>query len=177
MPVSFGDRHFHFILGNPVLWAGSESIGFAVNNMNVKTVDLSINLPPLLKGGRGGFSGMAFKIPLNPPLRKGDFKSPSIGQIKATSSGRGFFTMPCFVYILRSIEDGSYYIGSTQDLLSRLERHNQGRSGYTKSNRPWELIYHEEYPNRSSAMKREKEIKKRKSREFIEALIETSRQP
>ena len=32
-----------------------------------------------------------------------------------------------YVYILESCVDGTYYIGSTQDLHARLERHNQGR--------------------------------------------------
>jgi len=85
--------------------------------------------------------------------------------------------MSYFVYILRSLKDGSYYVGSTKELRSRLERHNQGRSNYTKSKRPWELIYYEEFPNRSCAMKRETEIKGRKSREFIHQLVRTSRQP
>jgi len=79
------------------------------------------------------------------------------------------------VYILQSTVDGSYYVGSTQDLNERLDRHNQGRSKYTKSKRPWQLVYHEKYPERSSAMKREKEIKGRKSTHFIESLVRTSR--
>jgi putative endonuclease len=83
--------------------------------------------------------------------------------------------MTCFVYILRSLRDGSYYIGSTQDLSSRLERHNQGRSKYTKAKRPWKLIYSEEYPDRSSAMKREQEIKNRRSKTYIESFVRTSR--
>ena len=80
------------------------------------------------------------------------------------------------VYILKSKKDGSYYIGHTQDLDSRLERHNQGRVKYTKSKRPWELAYLEKYPDRSSAMAREEQIKKRKSKEFIDSLLRTSRQ-
>jgi putative endonuclease len=80
------------------------------------------------------------------------------------------------VYILKSKKDGSYYIGHTQDLHSRLERHNQGRVKYTKSKRPWELAYLEEYPERSSAMAREEQIKKRKSKEFIDSLVRASRQ-
>ena len=83
--------------------------------------------------------------------------------------------MPYFVYILKSIRDGSYYVGSTQDLFSRVERHNQGRSKYTRNKRPWELLYSEEYPDRSAAIKREKEIKKRRRREYIESLVRTSR--
>ncbi|MCG6980003.1 MAG: GIY-YIG nuclease family protein [Deltaproteobacteria bacterium] len=84
--------------------------------------------------------------------------------------------MNYYVYILRSQKDGSYYIGHTQDLDSRLERHNQGRVTYTKSKRPWELAYLEKYPDRSSAMAREEEIKKRKSKDFIHCLVRTSRQ-
>ena len=79
------------------------------------------------------------------------------------------------VYILESLKDKTYYVGSTQDLDSRLERHNQGRVSYTKPKRPWKLAYSEEHPDRSSAAKREYGIKKHKSREFIEALIKSSR--
>ena len=84
--------------------------------------------------------------------------------------------MPIFVYILRSLKDGSYYVGSTQDLESRLEHHNQIGTQYTKQKRPWELVYHEEHPDRSSAMKREYEIKKRGGKKFVESLIKKSRQ-
>ncbi|MFC1823786.1 GIY-YIG nuclease family protein [Thermodesulfobacteriota bacterium] len=83
--------------------------------------------------------------------------------------------MPYFVYILRSLRDGSYYVGSTQNLDERFKRHNQGRSKYTKSKRPWELIYQEEYPDRSAAAKREMEIKRHKKREFIVNSVRTSR--
>ena len=84
--------------------------------------------------------------------------------------------MKYFVYIIESLKDGSFYVGSTQDLSKRMERHNRGRSKYTKSRKPWELVYTEEYPDRSSAVLREKEIKARKSKEFIERLVRTSRQ-
>ena len=83
--------------------------------------------------------------------------------------------MKYFVYIIESFKDGSYYVGSTQDLSERIERHNQGRSKYTKDKRPWNLIYHEEHPDRSSAIHREKEIKARKSKEYIERLVRASR--
>jgi putative endonuclease len=87
----------------------------------------------------------------------------------------GFFVMKYFVYIIESLKDGSYYVGSTQDLNERMERHNQGRSTYTKPKRPWDLVYTEEHPNRSSAIKREKEVKSKKSKEFIEQLLRASR--
>jgi len=84
--------------------------------------------------------------------------------------------VPYFVYILRSLKDGTYYIGSTQDLSERVERHNQGRSKYTKAKRPWELVHSEELPDRSSAVRRENQIKRRKDKKFIDSLVRTSRQ-
>ena len=87
-----------------------------------------------------------------------------------------FLFMPYFVYIIHSEYDGSYYIGSTQDLSSRLNRHNQGRSQYTKAKRPWKLVYSEEHPDRSAASIREMEIKNRKSKDYIKTLVRMSRQ-
>ena len=83
--------------------------------------------------------------------------------------------MRFYVYIIQSDYDGSYYIGSTNNLTDRIERHNQGRSKYTKPKRPWRLVYCEEFASRSEAQKSELEIKNRKSRDFIESLIRTSR--
>jgi putative endonuclease len=80
--------------------------------------------------------------------------------------------MPYYVYILESEKDGTYYVGATQNLNSRLHRHNQGRSAYTKTKRPWKLIYSETYPDRSSALKREMQIKNQKQRHYIQGLIE-----
>ncbi|MBW1803054.1 MAG: GIY-YIG nuclease family protein [Deltaproteobacteria bacterium] len=84
--------------------------------------------------------------------------------------------MSYFVYILKSLKKGTYYTGSTQDLSERIERHNHGRSKYTKTKRPWELVYSEKFPDRSHAINREKQIKARKSKKFIENLVERSRQ-
>ncbi len=83
--------------------------------------------------------------------------------------------MTYFVYILESLRDGTYYVGSTNDLPDRLERHNQGRSRYTKVKRPWMLVFAEKFPDRSAAVKREQEIKRRKSRDYIENLVRASR--
>ena len=84
--------------------------------------------------------------------------------------------MAYFVYIIESLKHGTYYVGSTQNLTERLERHNQGRSTYTKGKRPWKLLYSEEHPDRSSASIREKEIKSRKSKSYIKTLVRASRQ-
>ena len=83
--------------------------------------------------------------------------------------------MVYFVYILQSEKDDSYYIGHTEDLEDRLNRHNHGRSSYTKAKAPWKLIYQEEFSSRSEASKREREIKEKKNRAYIEQLVRTSR--
>ena len=81
------------------------------------------------------------------------------------------------VYILQSDRDGSFYIGHTARLDERLRRHNEGRSPYTKAKIPWKVIYHEVYGiDESEAMRRrERELKRMKSREYIERLVRASR--
>jgi putative endonuclease len=73
---------------------------------------------------------------------------------------------------LRSKKDSSYYIGQTQNLEDRLSRHNSGQSLSTKFKIPWRLIYQEQFNSRSEAVKREREIKKKKSRKYIEKLVQ-----
>ncbi|MFA6099024.1 MAG: GIY-YIG nuclease family protein [Patescibacteria group bacterium] len=79
--------------------------------------------------------------------------------------------MNYFTYILRSLKDNSYYIGSTDNLNKRVAQHNQGSVRSTKGRLPWELIYTEEFNTRGEAFIREKYIKSRKKRKYIEQLI------
>ncbi|MBC8415624.1 MAG: GIY-YIG nuclease family protein [Candidatus Cloacimonetes bacterium] len=76
-----------------------------------------------------------------------------------------------FTYILYSKSKDNYYVGHTHDLKLRLERHNSGWSRSTKSGIPWQLVYYEEYETKSEAIKREYEIKRKKSRRYIETMI------
>ena len=82
--------------------------------------------------------------------------------------------MPYFVYILQSERDGSFYVGHTADLEERINRHNQGRSLYTRGRLPWRLIYQEVFDSRSDAMKREQEIKSKKDRAYLMQLVRAS---
>jgi putative endonuclease len=57
--------------------------------------------------------------------------------------------------------DGSFYTGYTKDLNERMRQHENGKGAkYTKSHRPQKMAYVELFNNRSSAMKRERVIKK-----------------
>uniref|UniRef100_A0A832DG00 GIY-YIG nuclease family protein n=1 Tax=Ignavibacterium album TaxID=591197 RepID=A0A832DG00_9BACT len=79
-----------------------------------------------------------------------------------------------YTYILYSTKINKYYVGVTEDLNWRLERHNMGWGKYTKSGIPWEIVYYETYNTKSEALKREREIKNKKSRKYIEALIQNA---
>jgi len=76
-----------------------------------------------------------------------------------------------FTYILQSLKDFSFYVGQCDDLDRRMSKHFDGFSKYTASKRPLRLVYFEILVSRSAALKREKEIKKMKSRKYIEQLI------
>lgn len=64
-----------------------------------------------------------------------------------------------FVYILKC-NDHTLYTGWTTDLDKRISSHNRGKGAkYTRARLPVQLIYYETFEERSSAMKREYEIK------------------
>ena len=80
-----------------------------------------------------------------------------------------------YVYILQSLKDFSFYVGQCDDLDYRMSKHFDGMSKYTATKRPLRLVYFEVFVTRSEALKREKEIKKMKSRKYIEQLISNRR--
>ena len=82
--------------------------------------------------------------------------------------------MAFYTYILFSEKTNKYYIGSTQDIDKRIEKHNAGATISTKSGRPWKVVYYEEFNSKSEAIKRENYLKRMKSRVFIESLINKS---
>ena len=67
--------------------------------------------------------------------------------------------MSHYVYIIQSLKDGKYYIGETADVEARLQFHNAGLQRSTRCRCPFTLIISAEHPDRSAALKREKEIK------------------
>ena len=64
-----------------------------------------------------------------------------------------------FVYILEC-RDGSLYTGITTDVARRFKEHKEGLGGhYTSAKEAVKIVYIEEQPDRSTASKREAEIK------------------
>ena len=79
-----------------------------------------------------------------------------------------------YTYILRC-SDGSLYTGWTPDLEKRVRAHNSGTGGkYTRSRRPVQLVYYEEFDTKEEAMSREWYIKKRMTRAQKLALIDAA---
>jgi len=65
-----------------------------------------------------------------------------------------------YAYILMC-SDGTYYSGWTNDLARRLRTHNAGRGAkYTRVRRPVELVYYEEFEEKTEAQRRECAFKK-----------------
>ena len=75
------------------------------------------------------------------------------------------------VYIIYSAHLNKYYVGHTDDIDRRINEHNTGQTRYTSVGNSWTLKHIELFSTRAEAMKREREIKARKSRKYIESLF------
>ena len=62
-----------------------------------------------------------------------------------------------YIYAISSLDRNYIYVGMTNNLEARIERHNKGREKTTRPYRPFKLIYSEEVNGeRSEARRREK---------------------
>ncbi len=98
-----------------------------------------------------------------------DLDSPLLYKKIPTGTGLRFFNNTITLeeddfyslYILQCA-DGSLYTGIAKELEKRLDEHNNSQKGakYTKARRPVKVVYEERHRSKSSALKRELEIKK-----------------
>lgn len=72
-----------------------------------------------------------------------------------------------YVYILVSLKDKRFYVGSTGDLKRRLGEHSKGLVESTRSRRPLDLIAYEAYRLKSEAVRRENYLKSSDGRKDI----------
>jgi putative endonuclease len=77
------------------------------------------------------------------------------------------------VYVIYNREAEKIYVGQTGDLPRRLAEHNSKRGKHftAKFSGEWELIYQESFPTRQEALKREKQLKSFRGREYIQQFI------
>ncbi len=82
--------------------------------------------------------------------------------------------MAFFVYVLLNPE-GKTYVGQTSNFSQRLNQHNDPDCRLTLHTRrhpgPWRLLHSEQLPTRSAAMRREKELKTGKGRDWIQRVL------
>ena len=64
-----------------------------------------------------------------------------------------------YTYVLKSQKDNELYIGWTDDLKSRIKKHNDGLVESTKNRKPLILVYYEACLNKDAAIAREKSLK------------------
>jgi len=85
--------------------------------------------------------------------------------------------MEFFVYIIKNSVTKKRYIGQTDNLQKRLDRHNgilpNKKTSFSSKNVNgglWQIVYQEIFKTRKEAIIREKELKSGKGREFIKGL-------
>lgn len=64
-----------------------------------------------------------------------------------------------YVDVLYSTKLNKRYVGSDDDIPTRLRQHNAGRSRFTSGSIPWTLVHSESFNTRSEARKRERFLK------------------
>ena len=78
------------------------------------------------------------------------------------------------VYVIKN-ESGKIYIGQTENKNKRLKQHNNtafDKRSYTKLNKgPWRLAYQEKFQTRKEALKREKELKSHRGRDWLREIM------
>jgi len=80
--------------------------------------------------------------------------------------------MEFYFYILFSKKLNQFYIGHTGDSLDeRLLKHLSNHNGFTSRSKDWEIVYYETFTTKNLAYQRELQVKKKKSRKYIENLI------
>lgn len=69
--------------------------------------------------------------------------------------------MSCYVYMLKSLKNGKYYVGISEDIIRRLKEHNSGKLKTTLKNKPYIIVFKKEYDNYETARKHEIWLKKK----------------
>ena len=83
--------------------------------------------------------------------------------------------MTGWVYILRSLKSGRYYVGSATDVNKRVDEHNRGQMRSTKAFCPFELVFKQGFETYAQARGIEARLKKYKRKDFLEKIIRDGR--
>lgn len=76
------------------------------------------------------------------------------------------------VYILKSEKNRKRYVGSSsKPAEDRTKEHNSGTNVFTRHNKPWRLIYQEQFATKDEALRREKFLKSGQGRKWLDENI------
>jgi putative endonuclease len=76
-----------------------------------------------------------------------------------------------YVYILKSLRDGRYYIGSTVNLNKRLAHHKAGHTPSTKRFGGVELVFNQKFLSLKHARLIERKLKKLKRKDYLDRIV------
>ncbi len=77
-----------------------------------------------------------------------------------------------YVYVLKSLKDSKFYIGSTRQTIGkRLLRHNSGQVISTRNRLPFILLHSESFSDYTNARKRELYLKSGSGREHLSRIL------
>lgn len=76
-----------------------------------------------------------------------------------------------YVYILKSLRDDRYYVGSTENLEKRLKHHKGGFTPSTKRFGGIELVFQQRYESLKDARYIEKKLKNLKRKDYLDKII------
>jgi putative endonuclease len=76
-----------------------------------------------------------------------------------------------FTYVLLSLRDNKFYIGSTSNIEQRLKYHQQGKNTSTASRLPVELIFYEAFKSKEDALRRELYFKTTKGKTTLRQML------
>ena len=94
---------------------------------------------------------------------------PGLSPKRNSLREKAFFMYYC--YVLQSETSGRLYIGQTEDVESRQNRHNLGMNISTRRERPWTLLFKKEFATRSEAVGLERKLKAFKNPQKVKGWI------
>jgi len=79
-----------------------------------------------------------------------------------------------YTYVIKSLKDGRWYTGATNNLRERFKEHNQNLVFSTKSRGPFKIIYYEACQSREDAFVREKFLKSGPRKHYLKNRLKRS---
>ena len=79
-----------------------------------------------------------------------------------------------YVYVLLSLKDNQFYIGTTNDLSRRVQQHQRGENISTAKRLPVELLYFEGHLSKEDTLRRERYFKSTKGRVTLRQMLKSS---